>query len=85
MAWTHRVRLHAITRHENAVLFDHDVSRVPREVLSMGVGTIFRARNRRRGDRRAESRVRGAGSQRPDYDAPAGVAAAAARPGRAVP
>lgn len=44
MARTHRVRLHAITRRENAALFDHDVSRVPREALSMGVGTIFRAR-----------------------------------------
>lgn len=44
VARTHRVRLHAITRRENAALFSGDVSRVPREALTMGVGTIFRAR-----------------------------------------
>ena len=41
---THRVVLHAETRRANASLFGGDVSRVPREALSMGVATILHAR-----------------------------------------
>jgi glucosamine-6-phosphate deaminase len=41
---THRVRLMESTRRDNAMLFDHDPSRVPAEALSMGIGTILRAR-----------------------------------------
>jgi len=32
------------TRRDNAMLFDNDPSRVPAEALSMGIGTILRAR-----------------------------------------
>jgi glucosamine-6-phosphate deaminase len=41
---THRVRLHDVTRRENAALFGGDPVRVPREALSMGMGTILKAR-----------------------------------------
>jgi glucosamine-6-phosphate deaminase len=41
---THRVRLMESTRRDNAMLFDNDPSRVPAEALSMGIGTILRAR-----------------------------------------
>ena len=41
---THRVRLLESTRRDNAMLFDNDPSRVPAEALSMGIGTILRAR-----------------------------------------
>jgi glucosamine-6-phosphate deaminase len=41
---THRVRLMESTRRDNAMLFDNDPSRVPEEALSMGIGTILRAR-----------------------------------------
>lgn len=41
---THRVRLMESTRRDNAMLFDNDSSRVPSEALSMGIGTILRAR-----------------------------------------
>lgn len=41
---THRVRLMDSTRRDNAMLFDNDPSRVPAEALSMGIGTILRAR-----------------------------------------
>jgi glucosamine-6-phosphate deaminase len=41
---THRVRLMESTRRDNAMLFDNDPSRVPTEALSMGIGTILRAR-----------------------------------------
>ena len=41
---THVVRLHDTTRHDNAPLFGGDVDRVPREALSMGMGTILKAR-----------------------------------------
>ena len=41
---THRVRLMESTRRDNAMLFDNDPSRVPMEALSMGIGTILRAR-----------------------------------------
>jgi glucosamine-6-phosphate deaminase len=41
---THRVRLTESTRRDNAMLFDNDPSRVPAEALSMGIGTILRAR-----------------------------------------
>ena len=41
---THRVRLMESTRRDNAMLFDNDLSRVPMEALSMGIGTILRAR-----------------------------------------
>jgi glucosamine-6-phosphate deaminase len=41
---THRVRLMESTRRDNAVLFGHDPSKVPREALSMGIGTILHAR-----------------------------------------
>jgi glucosamine-6-phosphate deaminase len=41
---THRVRLMDSTRRDNATLFGNDPSRVPAEALSMGIGTILRAR-----------------------------------------
>jgi glucosamine-6-phosphate deaminase len=41
---THRVRLMESTRRDNAMLFGDDPSRVPAEALSMGIGTILRAR-----------------------------------------
>ena len=40
---THRVRLAESTRRDNAALFGGDMTRVPREALSMGMGTILRA------------------------------------------
>ena len=40
---THRVRLAASTRRDNAALFGGDVSQVPAEALSMGMGTILTA------------------------------------------
>jgi glucosamine-6-phosphate deaminase len=43
-ARTHRVTLHEVTRRENAALFGGDPERVPREALSMGMGTILHAR-----------------------------------------
>lgn len=43
-ARTHRVRLHDVTRRDNAALFGGDPRHVPREALSMGMGTILRAR-----------------------------------------
>lgn len=42
---THRVALKPETRQSNAALFDRDVERVPREALSMGMGTILHARS----------------------------------------
>lgn len=42
-ARTHRVRLAESTRRDNAALFDGDMTRVPREALSMGMGTILKA------------------------------------------
>ena len=42
--YTHRVTLMESTRRDNAALFGNDVSRVPREALSMGIGTILQAR-----------------------------------------
>ena len=44
-ARTHRVRLKESTRRSNAALFGGDVSRVPAEALSMGMGSILRARH----------------------------------------
>ena len=44
MVRTHRVALRPETRRANAGLFDGDADRVPREALSMGVGTILGAR-----------------------------------------
>jgi len=41
---THRVTLMESTRRDNAALFGHDASKVPREALSMGIGTILHAR-----------------------------------------
>lgn len=41
---THRVRLAESTRRDNAALFGGDMTRVPREALSMGMGTILKAR-----------------------------------------
>jgi glucosamine-6-phosphate deaminase len=41
---THRVTLRPETRRANAALFGGDPDRVPREALSMGVGTILAAR-----------------------------------------
>ena len=41
---THRVVLHAETRRDNAARFDGDLARVPREGLSMGIGTILKAK-----------------------------------------
>ncbi|HET9372455.1 MAG TPA: glucosamine-6-phosphate deaminase [Vicinamibacterales bacterium] len=43
-AGTHRVTLARETRRANAYLFDDDISRVPTHALSMGIGTILRAR-----------------------------------------
>lgn len=43
-ARTHRVRLLDSTRRDNAAQFGGDKSRVPTEALTMGVGTIFGAR-----------------------------------------
>jgi len=41
---THRVMLMDSTRRDNAALFGNEPSRVPREALSMGIGTILQAR-----------------------------------------
>jgi glucosamine-6-phosphate deaminase len=43
VARTHRVTLLDATRHANAVLFDGDVTQVPREALTMGIGSILKA------------------------------------------
>ena len=43
VAQTHRVTLLESTRRANAVLFGGDEARVPREALTMGVGTILKA------------------------------------------
>ncbi len=43
-ARTHRVTLRPETRQANAWLFGGDLRQVPREALSMGMGTILRAR-----------------------------------------
>jgi glucosamine-6-phosphate deaminase len=44
IAATHKTRLKPATRRANAALFDHRLSRVPREALSMGMATILAAR-----------------------------------------
>ena len=41
---THRVTLMESTRRDNAALFGNNLSRVPKEALSMGIGTILHAR-----------------------------------------
>jgi glucosamine-6-phosphate deaminase len=41
---THRTRLSGSTRRANVFLFDHRLSHVPQEALSMGMGTILQAR-----------------------------------------
>ena len=41
---THRVTLLDSTRRDNAALFGNDLSQVPKEALSMGMGTILQAR-----------------------------------------
>lgn len=43
VADTHRATLHTGTRRDSADLFGGDPERVPREALSMGMGTILRA------------------------------------------
>lgn len=43
IAWTHRVALHDMTRRDNAPLFGGETGRVPREALSVGMGTILKA------------------------------------------
>lgn len=43
IARTHRVRLAESTRRDNAALFGGDPAQVPREALSMGMGTILKA------------------------------------------
>ena len=43
-ARTHVVRLHDTTRRDNAGLFGGDAGAVPREALSMGMGTILKAK-----------------------------------------
>jgi glucosamine-6-phosphate deaminase len=43
VARTHRVKLAESTRRDNAALFGGDHARVPREALSMGMGTILKA------------------------------------------
>jgi glucosamine-6-phosphate deaminase len=45
VARTHRVALDDPTRAANALWFDGDLIRVPREALTMGMGTILRARS----------------------------------------
>lgn len=40
---THRVKLAESTRSDNAALWSGDIARVPREALSMGMGTILKA------------------------------------------
>lgn len=42
-ARTHRVKLADSTRRDNAALFEGDPAQVPREALSMGMGTILKA------------------------------------------
>lgn len=42
--WTHRARLQAGSRRTNAKLFDGRIADVPREALTMGMGTIMAAR-----------------------------------------
>src|SRR5439155_13979339 len=44
IARTHRTRLRPSTRRANAFLFGHHLKDVPREALSMGMGTILQAR-----------------------------------------
>jgi glucosamine-6-phosphate deaminase len=44
-ARTHRVTLDEPTRAANALWFDGDLSRVPHEALTMGIGTILAARS----------------------------------------
>jgi glucosamine-6-phosphate deaminase len=44
VARTHRVALHDVTLRDNAALFGGDPRQVPREALSMGMGTILQAR-----------------------------------------
>lgn len=43
IALTHRVALHDVTRRDNAALFGGETGQVPREALSMGLGTILKA------------------------------------------
>lgn len=43
-AATHKAKLTSLTRRANAKAFGGDTRRVPREALTMGVGTILRAR-----------------------------------------
>jgi glucosamine-6-phosphate deaminase len=43
IASTHRVSLHDVTRRDNAPLFGGEAGSVPREALSMGMGTILKA------------------------------------------
>ena len=43
MANTHHAELHDGTRRDNASQFGNDLSRVPHEALSMGMGTILKA------------------------------------------
>lgn len=43
IARTHHATLHDGTRHDNAQLFGGDAAQVPREALSMGMGTILKA------------------------------------------
>ena len=43
VAATHRVALHDVTRRDNAALFGGEAGQVPREALSMGMGTILKA------------------------------------------
>jgi glucosamine-6-phosphate deaminase len=44
IAHTHRVALLDATRRANAALFDDDETRVPREALTMGLGTLLKAK-----------------------------------------
>ena len=44
MTRTHRTRLSGSTRRANAFLFGQRIGQVPAEALSMGMGTILRAR-----------------------------------------
>ena len=43
IAPTHRVSLHDVTRRDNAAMFGGEAGSVPREAISMGMGTILKA------------------------------------------
>ena len=58
VARTHRATLDDRTRAANALWFDGDLSRVPREALTMGMATILARDDRADCDRGSEERRR---------------------------